>query len=346
MKRFIFLIILVVSLAVPASAVEFTAPEVTGQAQEIIPEEPESFGEGLWKLIKAGIAQTQPELAEAAGICLSLIGAVLLVSLVKTLPGAAERVVTLVGTVTIGLILLGPSSNLIDLGTQTVRELSEYGKLLLPVMTGAMAAEGGVTASAALYAGTAAFDSILGSLIPALIVPLLYVFLALAVAHSAVGEDILKKMQDFVKWLITWGLKIVLYVFTGFMTITGVASGATDAAALKATKLTISGVVPVVGNILSDASEAVLVSAGVMKNAAGIYGLLAILAIWISPFLQIGVQYLLLKLTAAVCGVFGVKQVTDLIHGVSDAMGLLLAMTGTMCLLLLISTVCFMRSVG
>lgn len=346
MKRFIFTIILVFSLAIPASALEMNAPELTGQAQEIIPEAPETFGEGLWKLVKAGIAQVRPDLRDSAGTCLSLIGAVLLISLVKTLPGAAERVVTLVGTVSIGLILLGPSSHFIELGVETVRELSDYGKLLLPVMTGAMAAEGGVTASAALYAGTAAFDTILGSLISALIVPLLYVFLALAVAHSAVGEDVLKKMQDFAKWLITWGLKIILYVFTGFMAITGVASGTTDAAALKATKLTISGMVPVVGNILSDASEAVLVSAGVMKNAAGIYGLLAILAICIVPFLRIGIQYLLLKLTAAVCGAFGIREATDLINSVSTAMGLLLAMTGTTCLLLLISTVCFMRGVG
>lgn len=346
MSKVILAIILVISLALPVSAMAFTAPEVTGDAEEIIPEDPESFGEGLWKLIKAGIGMVQPELADAAGICLSLIGAVLLISLVKTLPGAAERMVTLVGTLAIGILLLGPSSSLISLGADTVRELSDYGKLLLPVMTAAMAAEGGVTGSAALYAGTAAFDSVLGSLISAFVIPLLYAFLALAVAHSALGQDILKKLRDFVKWLITWCLKIVLYVFTGYMGITGVASGTTDAAALKAAKLTISGAVPVVGNILSDASEAVLISAGVMKNAAGVYGLLAILTMWISPFIQIGVQYLLLKLTAAVCGIFGVKQASDLIHDVSDAMGLLLAMTGTMCLLLLISTVCFMKGVG
>lgn len=80
-----------------------------------------------------------------------------------------------------------------------------------------------------------------------------------------------------VKNVVSWSLKTILTVFTTYMTVTGVVSGTTDAAALKATKVTISSVVPVVGGILSDASEAVLVSAGLMKNAAGIYGILAVL---------------------------------------------------------------------
>jgi stage III sporulation protein AE len=138
----------------------------------------------------------------------------------------------------------------------------------------------------------------------------------------------------------------VLYIFTGYMSITGVISGTADAAAVKAAKLTISGVVPVVGGILSDASETVILSAGIMKNAVGIYGLLAVAAMWITPFLTIGAQFLMLKLTAAVCGVFGVKEASDLIADFSAAMGLVLAMTGAVCFFLLVSIVCFMKGMG
>ena len=115
---------------------------------------------------------------------------------------------------------------------------------------------------------------------------------------------------------------------------------------LKATKLTISGLVPVVGNILSDASEAVLVSAGMMKNAAGIYGILAVISICIRPFIQIGSQYLMLKLTTGVTEMFGTKQMAGIIKDFSTAMGLVLAMTGTVCMIFLISMICFMKGVS
>jgi stage III sporulation protein AE len=251
-----------------------------------------------------------------------------------------------VGAVGIAGLLLVSTDSLTRLGTQTVTELSEYGKLLLPVMTGAMAAQGGITTSAALYTGTSIFSSFLSSLISGLLIPMVYIFLALSGANGAVGEEMLKKARDFVKWLMTWSLKTVLYIFTGYMGLTGVISGTTDAATLKATKLTISGMVPVVGGILSDASEAVLVSAGLAKNAAGVYGVLALLAVFLGPFLRIGVHYLIFKGTAAVCDVFGSKRITGVIQDFSTAMGLVLAMTGAVCLLLLISTVCFLKEVG
>ena len=142
------------------------------------------------------------------------------------------------------------------------------------------------------------------------------------------------------------GLKIILYVFTGYIGITGVVSGSADASMIKATKLTISGSVPVVGSILSDASETILISAGIMKNAAGVYGVLAIAALWIGPFLKIVMQYLLLKTTAAVCGVFGTKRTVSLIQDFSSAMGFVLAMISTISLLLTIAVVCFMKGVA
>ena len=100
------------------------------------------------------------------------------------------------------------------------------------------------------------------------------------------------------------------------------------------------------GGILSDASEAVLVSAGIVKNSAGIYGLLAVTALWIGPFLEIGIQYLCMKITGGICRMIGTKSIGDVINDFSETMGILLAMTGAMCLIVLISTVCFMKGVG
>ena len=153
-------------------------------------------------------------------------------------------------------------------------------------------------------------------------------------------------MRNSVKWMMTWCLKWTLYIFTGYISITGVISGTVDSSALKAAKLTISGVVPVVGGILSDASETILVSAGVMKSAAGVYGILAVLAICAGPFVKIGVQYLLLKLSAAVCNMFGYKPAVSLVQDFSTGMGFALAMVGSVCILLLVSLVCFMKGMS
>lgn len=345
MKRLIFLFCILPILIFPVSALDYTAPEAPEDALELMDSESSDFASDLWTVISRGIQTLQPKLAEAMELCAAIFAVAMLLSLLKNLPGNTGKTVELAGVAVVTAFMLGQTQSMVSLASETVTELSEYGKLLLPVMTAAMAAQGSVTASAALYTATAVFDAVLSSGISKLLVPMVYIFLILSVAASATGESMLSRLRDLMKWLVTWCLKTVLYIFTGYITITGVINGTTDAAALKAAKLTMSGMIPVVGGILSDASEAVLVSAGVMKNAVGIYGLLALIAIWIAPFLQIGVQYLLLKLTAALCQIFDIKAVNEVIQAFSTAMGLLLGMIGSVCVMLLISVVCFMKGV-
>ena len=346
MRKIIILVLIVAVVSLPVSAMEITAPEVPGSAADVMPEDPQTFAEGLWQLTMAVIAKVRPEITEAAGVCLSVVAAGLMISMVQPMSGRGKKAAELICTLSIALILMKPARTFIRLGVQTVEEMTAYGKLLLPVMTAGLAAQGGVTKSAALYTGTAVFNTVLGSLISALLIPVVHTYLALAIANSAVGEDALKKLRELIKWCATWVLKMGLYIFTGYMGLTGVITGTTDAAALKVTKSTISVAVPVIGGILSEASEAVLVGAALVKNAAGVYGMLAVLALCLEPFARIGIQYLLLKFTSAVCSVFATKQTTELIGDFSTAMGLLLAATGTICLMLLISTVCFMKGVG
>lgn len=346
MRKILPMIVICLLLAVPVHAMEYTAPEAPEDAQELMPSESTSFGADLWKIITSAVEKLEPDLAHAALTCFSVFAVVMLVSVIRSLPGRGAQTADFAGVIGTALLLLQSTNTMVDLASDTITELSEYGKLLIPVMSASLAAQGGLTSSAALYAGTAVFDSLLVSGISNLLVPMVYVFLVLAIAAGATGQQMLTKLRDFVKWLVTWCLKTILYVFTGYISITGVISGTADAATIKATKLTMSGMIPVVGGILSDASEAVIAGAAVMKSAVGVYGLLAVSAIWISPFLEIGIQYLLLKLTAALCGMFETKMINDVVSAFSAAMGLLLGMTGSVCVLLLVSTVCFMKGVG
>lgn len=345
MRKVLIVIILCLILPGKAFAMEYTAPELEGIGETYMPEDTESFAEGVWKIFTQAVEALQPSIAKAAKSCVGVIAAALILTISNSVTGSQKQLVEIVGTVLISCILFGASDSLVSLAVTTVKELSSYGQLLLPVMTSAMASQGAVTTSGALYVGTAVFDSVLTSAIAGLMTPLVYIYLVLSIASCAFGERSLVGLRDQVKWLVTWALKIALYIFMGYMGITRVISGSADAAAVKATKLTISGMVPVVGGILSDASETILVSAGLIKNAVGIYGMLAVIAIWIEPFLLIGSQYLLLKGTSTVCEMIGAKNSAALVKSFSSAMGLLLAMTGAVCLMLLVSVICFMKGV-
>lgn len=345
MKCILMIFLLMTVIPVRVSALEITAPEAPYHIQEILPEKMDNIGIALPELLENVLYGICPELKSVCGTCTTLFAAMMIASLLHTFSSPVKRAANVAFTVIITALLIQSTDSLVDLAGETIRQLSDYGKLLWPVMTAAMAAQGGFTASAALYVSTAAFDMILSGLISGFLLPLVYAFLGLAVGNSMCGEEALKRLKEFIKSLVSWSLKIVLTIFTTYLSLTGVVNGATDAAALKATKVTISSVVPVVGGIMSDASEAVLVSAAMMKNAAGIYGILVILALFLYPFLKIAFPYLVLKLTAALGAVFAPKEVSGLVEDFATATGLLLAMIGSTCLMFLISVFCFMKGV-
>ncbi|MBO5317086.1 MAG: stage III sporulation protein AE [Oscillospiraceae bacterium] len=345
MRIIVILLSLLTILSVPVFAQDITPPKVPKDGEIYMPEDTESFGDGLWHIVKVAMSKLEPSLAEAGKTCAGVIAITLLLSVINSFSGETKNIVNMAGTVAIGIVLIQSTNSLLHLAITTIDSISGYSKLFLPIITTAVAAQGGITTATALYTGTSIFCTFLTTLISKVIVPIVYVFTAICIANSSVDNHLLSNLKKFLKWLITWSLKVVIYVFTAYISITGVISGSADATAIKATKIALSGVVPVVGSIIADTSETLLISASTVKNTVGIYGLLAILAVSIGPFLQIAVQSILLKGTAAVCRMFDSKQAVGLVSDFSDVMALLLAMTGTICLFLLISTVCFMKGV-
>lgn len=331
---------------VPASALEIEAPEVPDSAEKWMPENTTSLWEGILQQLDLVFDNIHGDIREASGVCIGIVATALMISLLETTASEVKRIGEAAGTVCVASLLLLNTNSMIRLASDMVVEIGEYGKLLLPVMTAALAAQGGITTSATLYAGTALFTSVLQVVMGHLLVPGIYLFLALSVGNSATGENMLKTIAEALKGTLTWCLKILLMIFTTYLGLSGVISGTTDAAALKVTKVTMSSFVPVVGGVLSDASEAVLVSAGIVKNAAGIYGILAVMALFLRPFLKIATHYLILKLTGMICSVFSGNRIGSVIQSFTTAFGLLLGMTAAESIMLLISTVCFMRGTG
>ena len=346
MTRVLLCMLLLLLLPFPSYAAEFTAPEVPRMGAEYMPQNTESFGDAVWELTQRIIYLIHPELENAIRVGVCLIAAVMILSVFSILSFRIHKAVSTVGATAIATVMFQNVDSMIRLASDAIHEICEYGKLLCPVMTMSLAAQGGITTSAALYTGTTVFITIMSMLVSKVLVPMAYIFLIFSVCHCALETEALKKISETVKGAMSWLLKTLLIVSTSYMSITGVVSGTTDAATLKAAKVTISSVVPVVGGILSDASDAVLVSIGVLKNAAGIYGILAVLAVFAGPFVKVGVQFLVLKITAGICGIFGEKHLTALIEEFSAAMGLLLGMVAACCMLVLFSTVCFMRGAG
>ena len=247
--------------------------------------------------------------------------------------------VTLTGALAVVVLSAGSISEMIGLGAETIHTMNDFSKTLLPLLGTACAASGSVTAAAVREVTTTLFADILIGCINGFLIPLVYIYIGAITANAVLGEHSLKSIAKVIKKIIIWVLTILLTVFTAYLSISGAIAGTADAAALKVTKFAISGAIPVVGGIMSDAASTILVGAAILKNTIGVFGTLAVFALCITPFLQIGLQYLMYKAAAFLSEIVDQTGLSVLIDEIGGAFGMILGMTGACALLLIISLI-------
>ncbi|MEA4932889.1 MAG: stage III sporulation protein AE [Lawsonibacter sp.] len=353
MKRIVIFLALAFTCVVPCLGAE--VPEVPGlnelwsQTEDYDVTQGEGLDQGLSNLFSDALDQVGSQIKRSAATGLKLLAVVLLCGLAEGARLQEKKeglpAVEIAGALAITALTMTDMAALIGLGRDTLGRMDTFAGTLLPVMAVLTAATGGVTAAAVRQGATVLFSQLLITAMDKLLVPLIYSYVAVSCAHAAVGNPGLKKLAGLLKSAATGLLTAFLLVFVGYLTASGAIAGNVDAAAVKAAKLAISRAIPVVGSILADASETVLAGAGVLKGTVGVAGMLVVLAICLTPFLQLSFQYLVYKGTAALCATVAQPRLSQLIDAIGGAFGVVLGMTGAGALVLLVSLVSALSAV-
>ncbi|WP_298029784.1 stage III sporulation protein AE [uncultured Dysosmobacter sp.] len=349
MKRAIICLLAAAALTVSARAAE--VPEELTEAlprgaEELLEDADfsgvQGFSGGVDRILEAVSGQVGTVLRQRVKGAASVLLVVVLCGAVDGFSqsaGGRTAFLPMVGALSVTMATAGSLDTLIGLGAETIDQLHLFSQALLPTLAAATAASGAVT-TAAFHQVAAVFAAdLLLQLIDGLLLPLVYLYIGVLTAASCLPENRLGVLAEGLKKGISWLLTAGLLLFTGYLSMARVVSGTVDGAAVKLTKAAISGAVPVVGGVISEAAETVLAGAGMLKSTVGLFGMLAILAACAYPFLQLGIQYLLYKLTAALAAVVGAPGLCKLIDGLGGAFGLVLGMTGSCALVLLISII-------
>ena len=260
--------------------------------------------------------------------------------------GAPKQAVALCGAIAVSAIAAGNAGAFIGLGAETLQKLLDFSHVLLPTMCTAAVSAGAVTSAAAKYAAAALGMDVLLSVGVNLVLPAVGVYLASVIAGAVLGQELLEGVSKFLKWACTGLLTLLTLGFTGYLGMSGIITGKADELALKLTKSAMGAMLPVVGGVLSDAAETVVAGAGLVRNTVGVLGLLAVLAVCAGPFLTLGCHYLAYKGAAALSQALADKRMAQLISGIGEAFGMVLALVGAGGVMLFVSLISSMRMVG
>ncbi len=358
MKRLLFLLPLLALLAVPAQAAElsdaFGFPDVeaaapAGAAEAVgAPDISKAdFGTGLETLVSFARTHLPDALRETLKPLAAIVAVTLLCAAAESFAGGRNGAETVLFAGCLAIAVIGAEDvrSVLRLGSDTLHTLRDFSRVLLPTMTAAAAAAGSAGAAGATWAAAALFSDLLLSAAENLILPLLCGVAAAASAAAVLGEQRLDGAVRLMQWLARTLLRALAFGYTAYLGVTRTLGAQTDAAAAKTVKAVLSTALPVVGKLLSDASEALVAGAGLLRGAVGVYGMLITLGAVCLPVLRLGLRWLLFRAAAAVCaGIAGERQ-GQLIARLSAVYGLLLGLIGVAAAAEYLSIISLIRTV-
>ena len=313
---------------------------VTGEAQPYLAgTDGQDVADSFARLLRNTVPDAKSAWAKAAGSLGPVAGIRLLTAAARGFSeaagGAANDAVDLAGALGISAVLLRDFSGVLSLCRSALDGISVFSATLQPVLAAALSMGGSAVTATTLQVAS----MFVLRLIEGLLVPAVCVYLAVTVVDAAAGNGVLRGLAEGIGSLSAGALKLILTLFTAYLAVAGGVSGNVDRVALKTAKFAVSGAVPVVGGVMSDAAETVLSGAVLLRGSVGVFGMICVTAICLAPFVRAGACYLCFKAGAALLSPLCSDSLRRLLSGIGTGFGLLLGMLSAACTILYLELV-------
>ncbi|MET3684306.1 stage III sporulation protein AE [Alkalibacillus flavidus] len=184
--------------------------------------------------------------------------------------------------------------------TDTIDTMRHFMVSLLPLFLSMMAAFGHVATVAFFNPFILFFTQVSGLFVSKVIVPLIFISAVLHIASHVNETYDMSRLAHLFKQGALWLMGGFLSLFLMVMSVQGVTTAASDGVAIRAAKFVTSNFIPVIGRMLSDATDTVLSASLLVKNAIGVAGLVVLAIMIIFPVIKVLVLGLVFRLAAAI----------------------------------------------
>lgn len=206
---------------------------------------------------------------------------------------------------------------------QTCGAINRFMQILLPSYLVTIVLSSGSVTAVGFYEITILGMQLLQTLIVRALLPAINFYLVLLLLNQMSGEDCFSRFAEFAETLISWATKSIFGIVAGLQAVQLLVAPAVDSLKNSAFRR-LAGAIPGIGNMLDSAAETVAGSAVVIKNAVGIAGMLAILALCAVPVMKLLACILIFRLLCSLIQPFSEKRMVEGIASISRGAVLLL----------------------
>ncbi|MBQ9145230.1 MAG: stage III sporulation protein AE [Clostridia bacterium] len=293
-------------------------PWLESVIQGSVPLSPRTLLSGAWQALWSGLTGALPLLLMVVAV------AVLYNLLFGLTDGFLSRqthdVVYFVCYGAVLLVVVGLVVSVVDSVRTLTTQLTTLMNGLTPPLLTLMAAVGGHVTSSVFQPQLALISTLVANLVTHIVIPLFLASVVFSVVGNLTQNVRLDRLQSATRYIISSLLALIFGLYVTYLSIAGVAGGMADTLSLRAARYVIGSYVPIVGGYISQGFDLVTASVLLIKNALGIGGVLAVLAVVLSPLLKLMALTLGLKLVAGIIEPVGDKRMASFVGGVGECM--------------------------
>lgn len=213
-------------------------------------------------------------------------------------------------------------TNTIKTAVTAVESAGAFMKVLIPVTAAVVASSGGALTSVFWKSAVFGASQTIASVATEFMSPCCGLIMGIGVLDSLNPNLHLSSVADSVKKTAIWIFSGSATLFTAFLSLKGMLSGAADTLSAKGAKLLI-GSLPVVGSQLSEAYSSVVGSLALVKSGTAVFGITALCICVLPAVIQIVLWIIALKTVSVISSVMGQTSVASLMKAFSSALTVL-----------------------
>jgi stage III sporulation protein AE len=232
-------------------------------------------------------------------VVLTVVCAILNTLLAAFDQGTTAKLAYAIAYLVLIVLAIGSFTLAMNIGKEAIERMVAFMQVLLPILLTLLTAMGGIATAAILHPVMILSLSLLGTVITTIVLPLIYLSAILAIVNQVSSRLQVGRLVSLLKQVSLGILGICITIFVGVISIQGVAGAVADGVTIRTAKYMTGAFVPIVGRMFSDVMEAVIGTSILLKNAAGIVGVLIIFGLTLVPAIKIIVIALIYRVAAA-----------------------------------------------
>lgn len=263
------------------------------------------------------------EFKENKSLLFQIIGIAFLCAILKHIQssfgGNVSEIAFYVCYMLVIVLVVTSFTNITAVCIKSINKLTSFMEIIIPTLIALLVGTGNITTVISMQPIILTMISIISVIVSKLVIPIIVTSTILNLVGNISMQVNVEKLSKFMKKTVMYVLEFVMIIFLGLLSLEGSLASNVDGVTAKVAKTAVSNVVPVVGKLISDATDSVIGAVSITKNAVGIIGVITISVIALGPILKSFVFMTFFNLSSAICDTLADERISKSMSIVAES---------------------------